>query len=771
MERDIPTSSPAQAEVEAAANGTNGTNGAHGAMVLRSAMLPSESGTSGDSGSVNPRAVLSALRRRWFLAVSIGTVLGAVAAAAAWKLIPAPYTAYSEIYIRQVDPKILTSVDDNTARFETYKQSMMYRVRSPMVLVAALRDPNVARTSIIRAQDEPDEYLKGALKVTSPGIEYIRIALSGEHPKELQTIVNAVKEAYFEEVVSKEKDALHERRQELDKVYQRVGEKLRQTRRAMKELASSIEAGTDKQRDQKHQALMEMHVQLRKEYAQVSMDLLHAEIELAARKKSVENLDDLDIPDEVLDEQMKQHPDYLIADNRVESYKSRVEKAQRTLDDMHPTLVQLRKNLATAEETLKELQTSLKPRIAKDLLTGLTSNTKLSMAELEDTVRHLNNLKSTLDDELDKVKTQEKATGLYSAQIEELALEASKNETLSQQLSQKIEQIKIELQARPRIERYIDAESPAVRDTKKKIFGTAAAGFGVFGGFVLLVVLLEYRSTRISSLDEVIDGLGMRVIGAVPHMPRAATGSRNGRKRGKAAFWHSVLTESIDSTRTILLREAKIESLQTIMIASAMGGEGKSTLSCHLATSLARAGRKVAVLDCDMRRPSVNRVFDLPLGPGICEILRGEAELEECLHDVAPEGLSVLTAGKIDQSILRILAEGGASELFEQLKAMFDFIIIDSAPLLPVTDSLLVAQHADGVLFSIRRDVSRASKVAAAHQRLGMLGVPLLGAVVIGLSSDNYGYRYPYRRQYGYGGYGYGNQNLHGYGYNVQPPA
>jgi Mrp family chromosome partitioning ATPase len=169
------------------------------------------------------------------------------------------------------------------------------------------------------------------------------------------------------------------------------------------------------------------------------------------------------------------------------------------------------------------------------------------------------------------------------------------------------------------------------------------------------------------------------------------------------------------------------------------------------------------LIDSDMRRPNVHKTFDTELTPGFCELIRGDVELDEVIRPVSPDGLFIVPAGKINQETLQLLAKDAAEAVFERVKADFDFIIVDSAPLLPVTDSLLVGQHVDAALFAVRRDVSRYAKTAAACQRLSMLGVPLLGAVVIGLDESSYGYRYPYR----YYNYGYGSS----YGYHLHAPG
>jgi len=135
------------------------------------------------------------------------------------------------------------------------------------------------------------------------------------------------------------------------------------------------------------------------------------------------------------------------------------------------------------------------------------------------------------------------------------------------------------------------------------------------------------------------------------------------------------------------------------------------------------------------------------LAPGFCELLRGEASLSEAIRPTATPGLYILPAGQLDDSCLRALAQDGAANIFEQLRRQYTFVIVDSSPVLPVADALLVAQHVDAVVFSIRRDVSRCAKVTAACQRLAMLDVPFLGIVAIGL--DEGAFRYPNRSPYG----------------------
>jgi Mrp family chromosome partitioning ATPase len=138
-------------------------------------------------------------------------------------------------------------------------------------------------------------------------------------------------------------------------------------------------------------------------------------------------------------------------------------------------------------------------------------------------------------------------------------------------------------------------------------------------------------------------------------------------------------------------------------------------------------------------------LFDLPLGPGVCEILRGEAEVADAIQPTTAPLLSLLTAGRCDASTIEALGHGSLQRLFDAVQGQFDYIIVDSAPVLAVADSLQVCQHVDAVLFSVLRDVSRLPRIHAAYEQLSRLGVRMLGVVVAGTQIEDHGYNYAYQ--------------------------
>jgi capsular exopolysaccharide synthesis family protein len=204
------------------------------------------------------------------------------------------------------------------------------------------------------------------------------------------------------------------------------------------------------------------------------------------------------------------------------------------------------------------------------------------------------------------------------------------------------------------------------------------------------------------------------------------------------------LQESVDAIRTVILHQARTNDLHVIMVTSANSGEGKTTLTTQLAASLARGWKRTLVIDGDLRHPAAHKLFDVPPEPGLAEVLRGEVEPGDAIRATPFSRLWVLPAGNGDNHAIQALSQDNVRSLFEQLKQQYDFILIDTPPVLPVTDTLLLGQHVDGVLMAVLRDVSRAPALYAAQRKLAPLSVVMLGAVVLGAEAEHddqsYGY-------------------------------
>ena len=197
-----------------------------------------------------------------------------------------------------------------------------------------------------------------------------------------------------------------------------------------------------------------------------------------------------------------------------------------------------------------------------------------------------------------------------------------------------------------------------------------------------LVVGRDYRLRRVAGPDDVAHGLGLTVVGTTP--PPA------GRARMAEDDWRVVMTESVDVIRTLLLHDCHLGRARAVMVTSALGGEGKTSLTGHLAASLTRAGYRTLVVDGGLRRPAIHTLLGLSPTPGLCEVLRGDAAMAAAFQPSGIDRLTVLPAGRWSPAVAELLARHAWPALLTQLRREFDFILIDTAPVLPVVDTLLL---------------------------------------------------------------------------------
>ena len=306
-----------------------------------------------------------------------------------------------------------------------------------------------------------------------------------------------------------------------------------------------------------------------------------------------------------------------------------------------------------------------------------------------------------------------------------------------------LERWNVELEAPPRVVEFEPAGVPRINNLQDKQRLVLFIGLTTLAGVVIVVVLGDYLLRPVSSTAQLAYGLGLPVIGDLPLLRRRwlPNVSRNGTVPVDV---RAALTESVDQIRTTLLHRAKQDRLKVVLVTSALAQEGKTTAAAQLALSLARAGRRTVLVDGDIRRPRVHRIFDRRLGPGLSEWVRGEAQLSEIVQQTEFEMLQVVTAGHGDAAALEGIAQGKADELFARLRDGFDLVIVDTSPLLTTADALVLARMADGVLLSVLQDGSRLARVYEAALKLRAVDMPLLGVVVHGAHFRRY--RSYYRR-------------------------
>ncbi len=232
----------------------------------------------------------------------------------------------------------------------------------------------------------------------------------------------------------------------------------------------------------------------------------------------------------------------------------------------------------------------------------------------------------------------------------------------------------------------------------------------------------------------------------------------------------TVVAEQFRTLRTNLSFIGVNNIDKTILVTSSISGEGKSFIATNLALSITLNGKKVALMELDLRKPKLSKQLKVEKNPGISSYLIGKASLKEITKPTAYENLYLVTAGPIPPNPTELIALPAFKEMLEELKKDFDYIIIDTAPIGPVTDAQLLSQYADTTIFVVRHAVTPAvflKMIDNLHteNKFKKMCIVFNGIKPRGVSLFNYGFG-GYGNGYGYG-YGYG----HGYGYGYGSSA
>jgi capsular exopolysaccharide synthesis family protein len=196
--------------------------------------------------------------------------------------------------------------------------------------------------------------------------------------------------------------------------------------------------------------------------------------------------------------------------------------------------------------------------------------------------------------------------------------------------------------------------------------------------------------------------------------------------------------------------------IQNIMVTSAMLGEGKSLTSSLLSVTIAELTKfKVALVDLDLRRPKIGYYFGLGNDGGVADVLTGKSSLKLVSRKTTIPNLTIIPSGKPDRRPSDVLELGAISSLFQELRFYFDYVIVDTPPVIPISDPLLIAEHMDGVILVVRGGVTQREVVSRAANLLLNSRVNLLGVVV-----NDYDEVLPYYYKERYYGYQYYRKGL-----------
>jgi capsular exopolysaccharide synthesis family protein len=297
--------------------------------------------------------------------------------------------------------------------------------------------------------------------------------------------------------------------------------------------------------------------------------------------------------------------------------------------------------------------------------------------------------------------------------------------------------------------------------------GMLGVGIGLAGAFGR-----EWLDTAVHSREDVQVTTGASVLGIIPHIPdarvryrflrrgRAPTAERRGPGVSLALAagrdLYGPVSEAYRALRTNLAFARPDRPPKTIVFTSPAPGDGKSTCVSNLAATLAQQGLKVLVIDADLRRGTLHRVYGASREPGLSELLIGRAELEDAIQEIdlgAAGSLDLIAGGPPPPNPAELLGSNRLRKLLDRLEPLYDAILLDCPPVNVVTDAAVVGTQADGMLLVARAAKTQRGELAFSMEQLRNVRVPVLGAVLNDFDfkrDASYGGEY-YAAKYSYG--------------------
>ncbi len=690
----------------------------------------------------NIMVYVHAIRRHWLMATGIGLLCAAIAGPAVWISIGSKYTATALLKVAMVEKQIVAQQTGGTdqASFDIYKATQSQALQNRFVIISALRKTEVARLPSVREREgsDPVGWLLSQLSVGFPGrAEWMEVSVTRPDAKEAKTLVTAVVESYMTDVVNAELFQKMQKLSQLDDAYTDTEKKIREKRELIKTEAEQVGTSDTEMLSTKQKLALDELTGLRQTMMQLEIELRTVKTNLAAQKSLLESANKLDPNDAEVEMLVQSDP--FARDLATQIMWRNVDQGYQKKNVAAGAASRYVDRYTQELDGMQEQYNNVRMKMAQLVQKRRQSDIQREITKLQTAMEVMSENQQKLQTQVESKQREAEKFGKSNVVIEMMRNEINNLDTMLTTISREREELRVEVRAPARVTWLRDdaiPDTPSNRTTRAGL--TLMALLAAFCLPAGVVAFWDSRAQRINNCTDVSQGLRLSVIGSVPLIPsRVIRGLGSPSKRNQS--WHVRLTESVDGIAARVLRKAETELCRVIMVSSASGGEGKTTLATQLALSLARAGRRTVLVDFDLRRPAFDEVFGLPLEPGVCEALRLQEDITACVHDISGNNMAVVTAGRWDRNALASLSNGTAASLFKKLREEFDFVIVDTSPILPVADARFVSQHVDSVVLSVFRDISQAPKIQAACEILAAFGVQTIEAVVTGPNDNMYG--------------------------------
>ena len=701
---------------------------------------------------VDFRQYLFAIRRRWLPAAA---VFGSVALLTALStLLQKPvYEARGSILIKR--PNSVTSAVTQEKSGQETPQAVG-RESDPLNTEAELiRSTTIARKIItaFNLELKPENFRKNLSVQSLKGTDILSLSYQSTDPQQAAAVVNQVMNLYL-------KDDVSINRTEAAAVRQFISEQLPITKanlyRSEANLREFEEENNVVNLEEEAKSAVEVIARLENQVSEARAKLADAN----SQSKELQEKLGMDSQQAIAANSLGQSPGVQSALKELQQVESDLATGRTRFHETHPTIANLKSKKASLEVLLegrvKQVvgDQKLQPSTAfqnEDIKQQITANLVQLEAERLGLASQVSALSRVLDtsikrtDALPKLKQRQR----------ELEREVEAAQSTYTTLVKRLEEIRVEENRNLGNARIVEnAAVPAVPVAPDKARNLV---LGSLLGLLLGVgtaLLLDGLDTSIKSVKEAREVFGYTLLGLIPLVgkPEKVMGRDRNSEQSVPKIVvqdtsHSQISEAYRILKANLGFLCSDKELKVVVVTSSTPQEGKSTVAANLAVAMAQSGRRVLLVDADMRQPMQHKIWELLNQAGLSNVLVGQAELRTVIREVMVN-LSVLTAGVTPPNPMNLLESQRMAALIENFSDQYDFVIIDTPSVSIAADAPILGKMSDGILLVVRPGVVDAASAASAKEFLQQSSQNVLGLVVNGVTSDNKPYSSYHAKEY-----------------------
>lgn len=629
--------------------------------------------------------------------------------------------------------------------FETQYRILRSRMVAAMVVERLGLDRDLDFLGINRIEDperkarvleriDPAAILQAKVKIEPVDNSHIVLIRARDHDPErgariADTLVQAYAEANLDRKISGARDAVLWLSRQADVLEEEVASSEKEILE-FKKARNIITASLADKQNLVSQNLQEAGRQLREAHGET--------VRVAAVLAQVKSLS-LDEAQSVMEDALDNGLIQRLKEQLVSLENDRTELLKRYLEG-HPDVKAVDRKIKRVEKALHREVKGVKALLEKRYAAALQTERQLQR-------------------QLDVIRDEAQQLAEYERTYRRLESKVSTKKELHAQMLQRLKEAQLQAEAKANNVRMLDAAVvPSIPVAPRLVLNMAVALLlSLFGG-VGLAFLVDRLDASVKSQEQLEQELGITALGMIPSL--ANLKKIKGRSDGplnpdRYVLDHprSTAAECARAVRTNIMFMAPESELRTLLITSAGPREGKTSSSVNLAATMALSGSKILLVDSDLRRPRVHKIFDMSHERGLTNLVMDpKLPVEEVAQETGVENFHVLCSGTIPPNPAELLHTQAFKRTLNRLLEHYDRVIFDSPPVAAVTDAQILANQCDGAILVVRAGETNREMVKKAHRLLKDVGANVLGALLNGLDVNRRGYgqkRYGYYRYYG----------------------